>query len=1451
VDWSAGAVRLLAEAVPWAAGEGRPRRAGVSAFGISGTNAHAIIEEAPAGGPSEPVPGSGPSPAGWAWLLSARSGAALAAQAARLHDFLAARPDLAPADVAWSLATTRSVFDHRAVITGSDRDELTAALSALATGEPAASLAAGVVPVAGPGKTVFVFPGQGSQWAGMGRELAEVSPVFAARLAECGQALAPYVDWSLEEVLAGADGAPGLEAASVVQPVLWAIMVSLAATWQAAGVTPDAVVGHSQGEIAAACVAGILSLEDAAKVVALRSRALSVLAGHGGMLSVAGPAAVVADRIGAFGERVSVAAVNGPAATVVAGEPAALEELAAQCAAAGVRTRMIAVDYASHTGQVEAIRGEILGALAGIAPQAAQIPMVSAMTGQPVDGPGLDAGYWYDSLRAPVQFTSALDTLAEDGHGAFLEISPHPVLTAAITSTLDELDVPVLATGTLRRDDGGLVRLLASLGEAHVHGVAVDWAAVLPAGRRIGLPTYAFQHQRYWPQPAPASAGSSPGWAAVGHPLLATGMKLAGRGGLVFTGRLSVTAQPWLADHAVQGTVLLPGTAFVEMAVLAGDQAGCGRLEELTMEAPLILPAGPAMQVQVLVGDPDEYGLRSVDIHSRAEESGPQTPWTRHASGVLAPVPPAGPDGPDLDDFQVWPPEGANPLAIGDFYGQLASGGYQFGPVFRGLRAAWRRGGDLFAEVSLPEESATAAQAFGVHPALLDSALHPSLLDAAGQDPEPAGPPSGDHEIRLPFAWTGVSLHADGATALRARLRHGARGLSLTATDTTGSLVVSVESLVSRPIPAGHLATAGHHSDSLFTVSWVPVPGRPAGGQPGRRWAVLGPDIPGLAAGTDVYADVAGLVAAAGEDGPVPDEIVVRAGPVPGDPADPAEAAHVATARLLATIQKWLAEERLASSRLVVVTQQALAVRPGEPVTDLAGAAAWGLARSAQSENPGRMILADLPAGEVTAAVLREAAQAGEPELAVREGTLYARRLARAGRAAEPGTRPPRETGTVLITGGTGTLGGLVARHLAASGRAGEVILVSRSGPGAPGAAGLAAAVAAAGAGVQVTACDSAERAALSGLLQRIPATAPLTMVVHAAGVLDDGVTGSLTAERVDTVMRPKADAAWHLHALTQDRDLQAFVLFSSAAATFGSAGQGNYAAANAFLDGLAGHRRAQGLPATSLAWGLWADTSAMTGRLGDVERARITRGGVTGMTAGQGLALLDLALDRDEAVLVPVQLDVGGLRSAAAAPGEPGVPALLRDLAGTPPRPPAPGMAAEAGEPLRQRLGKLPGAERDRALVDLVRAQAAAVLGHASPEAVEAGRPFKDLGFDSLTAVDLRNRLSAVTGLRLPATLVFDHPTPAALAADLRTRVLPDTGRDGPDRDESTLRKVLASVPLSRFRDAGLMDALLELAEFRDGPFGAGQENAESIETMGAEDLIRMAMHSDETDFG
>ncbi|MEU1510443.1 beta-ketoacyl synthase N-terminal-like domain-containing protein, partial [Kitasatospora sp. NPDC005748] len=1006
VDWTEGEVRLLTEAVPWPAGE-RARRAGVSSFGLSGTNAHIILEEAPAGG-GEPQEGDTPATApvvsgADAWLVSGRTAEGLTAQAERLHAWVSARPSVESAEVAWSLATTRSVFEHRAVVLGGGRGELVAGLESLAAGAPSGSVVSGV---ARPGARVaFAFAGQGSQWVGMGRELALSSPVFAARLAECEAALAPYVDWSLADVLAGVTE---LTAADVVQPALWAVMVSLAAVWEAAGVTPAAVVGHSQGEIAAATVAGMLSLEDGARVVALRSRSLKVLAGLGGMLSVSRSAAVVEERIARFGERLSLAAVNGPSVVVVSGEPEALEELKAEFEAEGVRARMVAVDYASHSAQVDRLEAEITEVLAGIAPRRGRIPMVSAMTGETLTGEELDAAYWYGSLRATVHFDRAVRTLAGQGHQVFVEVTPHPVLLGAMNDTLEEVALdsaalPAAVCGTLRRDDGGAQRLLASLAEAFVNGAPVDWRTVLPAAESVELPTYAFQHEQFWPPAVAPSLGGdavSLGLGAVGHPLLGAAVELAGGAGLVCTGRLSLRTHPWLADHVVGGVALLPGTGFVEMVVRAGDQVGCGLLEELTLQTPLIFPAdGSGVQVQVVVAAADADGRRTVEVFSRPDAADAQQAWLQHASGLVAH---AGEPALAEEDFAVWPPRGATAVDVSGMYEALAGTPYGYGPAFRGLRAVWRRGDEVFAEVALPEGVAADAGAFGLHPALLDGVLHASALVGGSEEGD-----SG--QVRLPFAWTGVELHAAGASVLRARLRRDAQGsLVLVAADATGAPVVSVESLITRPVAADQLNSAASTvADALFTVEWAPLSAAEA---PVGAWALIGADRFGLAEALEAsgvpvraFADLAGLTAATEAGEIEPAQVLACAGDQ--DSGNPAQAAARVTGEVLGLAQAWLAEERLAEARLVVVTRGAVAAAAGERVADLPAAAVWGLLRSAQSENPGRLVLVDLPAGEsgAPATVLPSAVGSGESELVVRADQAHGRRLARpAGELAVP-----------------------------------------------------------------------------------------------------------------------------------------------------------------------------------------------------------------------------------------------------------------------------------------------------------------------------------------------------------------------------------------------------------------------------------------------------------------
>ncbi|MFF4607979.1 type I polyketide synthase, partial [Streptomyces sp. NPDC001339] len=1352
VDWSAGAVELLTERRQWTTAEDTPRRAGVSAFGMSGTNAHVILEQAPGAGEAADAEGRGAVVGGVVpWVVSGKSDTALRAQAGRLAAHVVGTEAAELVDVGWSLVSSRSVFEHRAVVVGGGREELLARLSAVAEGAPDAGVVSGVAS-GGSGKVVLVFPGQGSQWVGMAVELLDSALVFAERIAECARVLSGFVEWDLLAVLRGEEGAPSWERVDVVQPVLFAVMVSLAELWRSYGVVPDAVIGHSQGEIAAAAVAGALSLQDAARVVALRSKALLALAGDGGMVSVAAPLADVEARIAVWEGRVGVAAVNGPAAVVVSGEPDALDELLAACEADGVRARRVPVDYASHSVQVERIRAELLEVLAPITPHSAEVGFFSTVTGEWVGGEELDAEYWYTNLRRTVQLQPAVEALAAEGFGTFIESSAHPVLTVPIGDTLEAAGYGDARTlGSLRREEGGLDRFLLSLGEAYVHGVAVDWSPLFAGARRIDLPTYPFQHERYWPRAVPGTGDvRGLGLRAAGHPLLGAAVSLADGEGRLFTGRLSLFTHPWLADHAVGGTVLLPGTAFVELAVRAGDAVGCGLIEELTLEAPLVLPERGGVIVQVTVGAPDEDGCHPLQVHSRPDEDGDEAEdaaWTRHATGVLAP----GTAHADFEPAQ-WPPAGAEPVATDTFYADLAGQGYGYGPAFQGLRAAWRRGDELFAEVALPDEQRSGADEFGLHPALLDAALHPLALGGA----------SDDDRGRLPFSWSGVSLHAAGASTLRVRLtRTGPDAAQVAVADENGAPVASAESLVLRPVTAEQLAGSTRQAphSSIYGLTWTPVP---AGEDvlPARCVVLdeldeLGEDAAGLRAALAA----AGATVSTAEDisAAVADADVVFA-PCAVTTAEGPDAVRAAVHRALAFVQSWLGDERWSGARLVLVSRGAVAAEGGEGVRDLGAAAVWGLVRSAQSEHPGRVVLLDMDEPGALGAALAT----GESQLAVRGGRVLVPRLARAAVAQDDVTEAAVEwgAGPVLITGGSGVLGGLVARHLAERHGVRELLLLSRQGQQAPRADELAADLEALGARATVLACDVSDREALRAVL----AEHHITAVVHAAGALDDGVIESLTPERIDAVWRPKADAAWYLHELTQELglDLSAFVLFSAMAGTTGAAGQGNYAAANAFLDGLAQYRRAQGLPAQSLAWGLWEQASAMTGHLDDGDRARLSRSGVRALTSAEGLELLDAATATDTALLVPVRLDGAALRAQAA---EGTLAPLFRGLFRGPVRRAVTAAGGSGGSELAARLAGLAEADRRTAVLDTVRSLVAVVLGHSSPAAVESARAFKDLGFDSLTSVDLRNRLGAATGLRLPATIVFDYPTPQALA--------------------------------------------------------------------------------------
>jgi acyl transferase domain-containing protein/thioesterase domain-containing protein/acyl carrier protein len=1349
IDWSSGAVELLSEALPWES-NGQPRRAGVSSFGISGTNAHVIIEEAPEAKTEElpaadafqpALPGQVPI------VISAKSESALGDSAARLASRIEAEADLESLDIAYSLATTRPAFEHRAVLLAADRKQLLAQLSGLSR-DGVASGWRGSGREAG--RPAFLFPGYGSQWEGMATQLLDSSPFFAEQIQQCEEALEPYIDWSVEDVLRGAEGAPPLDEFGVGSQVLFAVTLSLAKQWQACGVEPAVVVGHSQGEVVAAHIAGGLSLADAARVAAMRTRAKLKLAGKGAIASLALSVGELEPRLKREGGQLEIAALNGPSMTVLTGEIEPLDELVAECRAEGVAAKSIAGVMASHSVQIEALRDELIESLASISPRSGDIPFHSTVTGEALDTAELDADYWYRNARQPVLLEPVVRNLLEGGCRALVEVSPHPVLAMGLQQSVETATAKpgsAAVLGTLRRDEGGAERFARSLAEARAAGVEVDWETFFAGtgAERLALPKYPFQRQRYWLEPLPMEGDvSAAGLEVAGHPLLAAAIDLPGEDGLQLTGRLSTATQRWLGDHSVLGEVLLPSAVHVELALAAASATGAGGIEELTVETPLLIPDAGAVQLRVVVEAPDQEGQRAIAIHSRLEGED-HGQWTQHASGLL---------GSDLDpgvavdgeETAFWPVEEAESLDIELAYERLEEAGFEFGPAFRCLRAAWQSGEDLLVEVDLGEETTD----FGLHPALLESATRAGfgLSAAAGEAPV------------LPLTWRKVRLEKPKATALRFRITGEGSDVGLMAFDHGGELALSVGSVSARPVERAQL-TAARRDRSLYGFEWSPIDRTLVAAE--GLMATLGSVECGDLEAT-FYSDLPALLEAIENGAPVPETVLVGFEPAGEVGPELPEEARARTEQALELVHAWVAARSLGDARLTFLTRGALATHEGDR-PDLTTAPLAGLVHSACSEYPARFALIDVDDAALSVDSLSRAIDAGaiEPQVAVRRGGLLVPRLIRAPVAGEgTGNEPLDPEKTVLITGGLSGVGALVARHIVAKHGARHLLLVSRQGPQASGAAELGAELRELGAEATIAACDVADRDQLKSLIESIPSERPLGAVVHSAAVLDNCAFESLDPQRLERVMLPKVDASWHLHELTKAMEISQFLVFSSIAGLLGSPAQANYVAANRFLDALAAYRQAEGLPATSMAWGGWGQQSTLIEPMQEADRARLERFGFTMISPERGLDLFDLARTRGEPLLAPVGFDRTALRALAEAGFLPEILSGLVDV--------APSNEVRAGS-LADRLEGIPKDRWEATVLDLVRDHAAAILGHSSKDDVGPDLILQELGFDSLGTVELRNRMITSTGISMPIMALADNPTPAGIAQYVLTQ--------------------------------------------------------------------------------
>jgi amino acid adenylation domain-containing protein len=1343
VPWDAVPLSVVREAEAWRA-DGRPRVAAASSFGISGTNAHVVVTDPPAVAAME-----GAVLPAYPIVLSGQTGSAAVAQARRLADHLDAHPELRVADVAYTLAHGRTHFAERLAIVASDTAALSRALRSL----EAAPSGGALEPIA------FLCTGQGAQYPGMGQGLYRAYPAFRDAIDACARALVGHLDPPLLDVLFG-DAASRLDQTELTQPATFAVGVALDALWRSLGVEPRMYLGHSVGEYVAACAAGVFSLEDGARLVAARGRLMQKWCASGAMVALEAAEAEVLLHVAPRAERVSIAAINGPRQTVIAGDAGEVSEIVEKLGRAGVRGKRLAVSHAFHSPLMRPMLEPFATAAAAVRYAAPRVPVVSNVTGG-LNGDLACADYWVRHVLAPVRFADGMRALHDAGARGFVELGAQPTLAGMGAASLPE-GAKAVFLPSLRKGRDDVQVALGTAGVLWTRGVEIDFRASTAGGRRAELPTYPFERQRHFVDARGAAPRSA---ASTGHPLVGARVPAAG-GQAIFESLLTHETLPWLRDHLVFERAVVPGAALVEWVQAAADACfghGAYTVAELVFERALVVPDDEALRAQVVLTGEGGDAI-AVAIYSQPPSGSDQ--WTRHTVGRIEPA------GAARSVAQPRPEARGEALAPASIYAMFAEAGLRYMAAFRAVRKAWRDvDGAVIAEISLAEPTAGEVDRYGMHPALFDAALHALVLaDGAALQ----------GELFLPVAFRDVRFGVSGVAAARVRgivvdRTPESIQTSLTVWDAAGAVVLEVGRLECKRVSAADLAPRGAGEDLLHVVEWKPLPSVAA-----ERSAALGRsfllfadgDLPplGQALAERLRASGGQVTTRAQGEPPGPFDGVdgmVYFAPPGSDGAEVARASALHGLRLAQAV----AAHGASGARLLWVTQRAQAVAPGEDVAPPL-AACWGLGRVLLVEQPVWSIaLVDvehLDARDAADALLAElGARDDESQIALRGGRRYGARLKLAERAKAART-PELAGGAVLITGGLGGLGVVLARHLVDKHGARRLVLLGRGAPGADAEEAMLA-LRAAGARVDAVQVDVTDRAALARV---IADHAPLSAVVHAAGVGDAALIAQQTPERFLRTIAAKVDGASHLHDLTRELPLQAFVMLSSIAAVLPTTGPSAYATGNAFLDGLAQHRRARGLPAQSLAFGPWAG-AGMLRSLSPAEQQRLRTEGTPPMDPERALLALDAALARGEAQLVVVSLDLERRRRLHSGGA---VPSLWRSLL----RARREGARVDAAG-ARARIDEIAPEGRQDALDRLVCDVLARALSLPAGADVPRDRPFVELGVDSLIGVDLRNQLAGALGIDLSATLIWDHRTVRALSAHLASRLSTRASTRGP----------------------------------------------------------------------